>query len=71
MGNGQLELLLSPDHRRSDDRQSLGPRTAAAQKKKKVGKMVELWEGQSKNMVEKDVVERKQGRRNKKKEKPL
>ena len=30
---GQLGLLLSLDHRRLDDRQSLGARTAAAQKK--------------------------------------
>ena len=31
---GQLGFLLSLDHRRLDDRQSLGARTAAAQKKK-------------------------------------
>ena len=30
---GQLGLLLSLDHRRLDDRQSLGARTAAAQNK--------------------------------------
>ena len=33
--SGQLGLLLSLDHRRLDDRQSLGARTAAAQKKKR------------------------------------
>ena len=34
---GQLGLLLTLDHRRLDDRQSLGARTAAAQKKKSGG----------------------------------
>ena len=33
IASGQLGLLLSLDHRRLDDRQSLGARTAAAQKK--------------------------------------